>query len=182
MPAKKKSVVKIKSRNAKPRSDSPGALGVERGRDFESKILHNTLMEYFNALLLPKKLFSEQVIPFVDKKKNLIIVPQFFSDYRLDFLLINPKNNKRMGIEARYYGGAGGSLKERAGEWCFKAMRSRIPSIMVYSGTGWNNYFQTFDKNVKMIKNNSQYILGRFNHDNDVISIVAFIKKTLKIK
>lgn len=139
-------------------------------------------MEYFDGLIVPRKLFSDQIVSFVPKKHNLVIVPQFVSAYRLDFLLINPKNNKRMGLEARYYGGDGGSLKERGGDWCFKAMRSRIPSIMVYSGTGWKNYFQTFDENLKMIKDSSKYILGRFNHDTESRSIVKFIKETLKIK
>ena len=179
MPAKKrkKSNIKIKSRNATPNPESPGALGAERGRNFEKKILYNTLMEHFSALVIPRKTFSDQVVHFVDKKVNLIVVPQFVSSYRLDFLLVNPKNNKRMGLEARFYGGKGGSLKERGGDWCFKAIRSRIPSIMVYSGTGWNNYFQTFDANLKMIKEGSKYVLRRFNHDNDSRSIVTFIKK-----
>src|ERR1700756_5092520 len=115
--AYKKSRVTIRSKNAKPRPESPGSLGAERGRDFESKILYTTLLEHFDGLVLERKYFTEQVVPFVPKKYNLLIIPQYISDYRLDFLLINPKNNKRLGLEARFYGGKGGSLKERGGDW-----------------------------------------------------------------
>jgi len=157
---------------------TPGRLGILRGKKFEALVLDD-LRTWFRGRchIMTSKDFAEHMLPQADKKK-LIIVKHFFSKYRTDIMIINPKNKKRLVIECRYYSGPG-SMEERFGNFFFKAQESGIDTIVIRGGDGWSK--RCIDLSVKYMKLFKR-IKEMFHRDEEKTLIKKYIKAYLKIK
>lgn len=175
----KKKLVKRASRiefNSIPRHLAPGAKGVKRGKFFEMEFLKNFLQKRFDTKTIPARLFVPELVEMTDE--DVIVVPQFKKGYRIDFLLINPRNKKKIAIETRYKA-VPGSDQERFEHWFSKAERSKIPSILTFGGAGWT------DKYVAMAKDSIKkygWVIDLFNYEDEKIKIFKVIKSTLRLR
>jgi len=169
----------------------PGAFGNKNGRETEDQILYNFLMENFDSLIMENKIFQEVYKPSMTTgaslrafgiKEKIVIVPQFQSSYRLDFLLINTVTGHQMGIEVRFYGGKGGSLEQRIHAWFSSAMESRVKSILIFAGSGWSDdYIARAKKDIKRM-HVGKYVKGIFNYETEPKMILREIRKHLRLK
>lgn len=163
-----------------------GELGGKRGRWFEEKVLYEWLMNVFDSRIIKDSVYQKDHINFrIDMgiTEDLIIVPQYQSTYRLDFLLVNPRNKKEMCIEARFHS-VPGSLEERLQAWFSKACESDIKSILTYAGGGWTS--KNIDRAKKDIKKHKydECVLGIFEYENEEKSkdMEKLIRKTLGLR
>lgn len=157
---------------------SPGRLGAIRGKNFEALVLDD-LKTWFRGRhhSMDSSSFAEEMVPYADKRK-LIIVKHYFSTYRTDLLIINPKNKKRLVIECRYYSGPG-SMEERFGDFFFKAQNSGIDTIVVRGGLGWSD--RTIDRALSFMPMFKR-VKEMFNRDEERLLIKKYIKLYLKVK
>jgi hypothetical protein len=179
MASKKKKAAKKKSRvefDSIPRHLAPGAKGVKRGKFFEMEFLKNFLQKRFDIKTIPARLFVPELVEMTDEE--ILVVPQFKKGYRIDFLLINPRNKRKIAIETRYKA-VKGSDQERFEHWFSKAERSRIPSILTFGGAGWTEkYVETAKDNIKKFG----WVIDVFNYEDEKTQIYKTIKSILRLR
>jgi hypothetical protein len=180
MASKKKAAKKKRTSRVEfdsiPRHLAPGAKGVKRGKFFEMEFLKNFLQKKFDIKTIPARLFVPELVEMTEEA--VIVVPQFKKGYRIDFLLINPRNKRKIAIETRYKA-VQGSDQERFEHWFSKAEHSRIPSILAFGGAGWT------EKYVGMAKDNIKkfgWVIDIFNYEDEKTKIYKTIKSTLRLR